>query len=64
MDSSVAAARLHKTIGDELTCIFVNHGVLRAHAEVAPQVFGRNFRIKLQCKDASEIFPSGCRPGS
>ena len=49
VDSSVAAALLHKAIGDQLTCIFVNNGVLRAReAEVVQQVFGKNFRIKLQ----------------
>jgi GMP synthase (glutamine-hydrolysing) len=40
VDSSVAAALLHKAIGDQLTCIFVNNGVLRAHeAEVVQEVF-------------------------
>jgi GMP synthase (glutamine-hydrolysing) len=57
VDSSVAAALLHKAIGDQLTCIFVNNGVLRAReAEVVQEVFGRNFRIKLQYEDASKIF--------
>jgi GMP synthase (glutamine-hydrolysing) len=59
VDSSVAAALLHKAIGDQLTCIFVNNGVLRAReAEVVQQVFGKSFRIKLQYEDASEIFLS------
>ena len=59
VDSSVAAALLHKAIGDQLTCIFVNNGVLRAReAEVVQQVFGKNFRIKLQYEDASELFLS------
>ncbi len=59
VDSSVAAALLHKAIGGQLTCIFVNNGVLRAHeAEVVQEVFGRNFKIKLQYKDASKIFLS------
>jgi len=59
VDSSVAAALLHKAIGDQLTCIFVNNGVLRAReAEVVQQVFGKNFRIKLQYEDASKIFLS------
>jgi len=57
VDSSVAAALLHKAIGDQLTCIFVNNGVLRAReAEVVQQVFGKHFRIKLQYEDASKIF--------
>ena len=57
VDSSVAAALLHKAIGDQLTCIFVNNGLLRAReAEVVQEVFGRNFKIKLQYVDASKRF--------
>jgi len=57
VDSSVAAALLHKAIGDQLTCIFVNNGLLRAReAEVVQEVFGRNFKIKLQYEDASRLF--------
>jgi GMP synthase (glutamine-hydrolysing) len=57
VDSSVAAALLHKAIGDQLTCIFVNNGLLRSReAEVVQQVFGRNFQIKLQYEDASRVF--------
>ena len=57
VDSSVAAALLHQAIGDQLTCIFVNNGLLRAReAEVVREVFGRNFHIKLQYKDASALF--------
>jgi GMP synthase (glutamine-hydrolysing) len=59
VDSSVAAALIHKAIGDQLTCIFVNNGLLRAReAEVVQEVFGRNFRIKLQYEDASKLFLS------
>jgi len=57
VDSSVAAALLHKAIGDQLTCIFVNNGLLRAReAEVVQEVFGRNFKIKLQYEDATALF--------
>jgi GMP synthase (glutamine-hydrolysing) len=57
VDSSVAAALLHKAIGDRLTCIFVNNGLLRGReAEVVREVFGRNFKIKLQYEDASKLF--------
>ena len=57
VDSSVAAALLHKAIGSQLTCIFVNNGVLRAReAEVVQEVFGRNFKMKLQYEDASKLF--------
>lgn len=57
VDSSVAAALLHRAIGDQLTCIFVNNGLLRAReAEVVQEVFGRNFKMKLQYRDASRLF--------
>ncbi len=57
VDSSVAAALIHKAIGDQLTCIFVNNGLLRAReAEVVQEVFGRHFKIKLQYEDASRLF--------
>ena len=57
VDSSVAAALLHKAIGSQLTCIFVNNGVLRGReAEVVREVFGRHFKIKLQYENASRLF--------
>jgi len=57
VDSSVAAALIHKAIGDQLTCIFVNNGLLRAReAEVVQEVFGRHFKIKLQYEDAAKLF--------
>jgi GMP synthase (glutamine-hydrolysing) len=57
VDSSVAAALLHKAIGDQLRCIFVNNGLLRSReAEVVREVFGRNFKVKLQYEDASRLF--------
>jgi len=57
VDSSVAAALINKAVGDQLTCIFVNNGLLRAReAEVVQEVFGRNFHIKLHYEDASALF--------
>jgi GMP synthase (glutamine-hydrolysing) len=57
VDSSVAAALIHQAIGDQLTCIFVNNGVLRAReAEVVQEVFGKHFHIKLKYVDASRQF--------
>ncbi len=57
VDSSVAAALLHRAIGKQLTCIFVNNGVLRAReAEVVREVFGRNFKIKLIYEEATDLF--------
>ena len=57
VDSSVAAALLHKAIGDQLTCIFVNNGLLRGReAEAVREVFRRHFQIKLQDENASKLF--------
>ncbi len=57
VDSSVTAALLHKAIGDQLTCIFVNNGLLRGReAGVVREVFERHFKIKLQYEDASRLF--------
>lgn len=59
VDSSVAAALLHRAIGDQLTCVFVNNGLLRAReAEVVKRVFTENFHIKLKYVDASTRFLS------
>jgi GMP synthase (glutamine-hydrolysing) len=57
VDSSVAAALIHEAIGDQLTCIFVDHGVLRANeaAEVV-RLFRNQFNINLVHRDASELF--------
>jgi len=57
VDSSVAAALIHKAVGKQLTCIFVNNGVLRANeAGVVKEVFGRNFKVKLHYEDATALF--------
>jgi GMP synthase (glutamine-hydrolysing) len=62
VDSSVAAALLHKAIGDQLTCIFVNNGLLRAREEeMVQRVFGENFHVRLKYADASERFLSRLR---
>ena len=46
VDSAVAAALVYKAVGDQLTCIFVDHGLLRAgEAEQVVQTFRRDFRI-------------------
>ncbi len=62
VDSSVTAALLHKAIGDQLTCIFVNNGLLRAREEeVVQRVFGENFHVRLKYVDASGRFLSKLR---
>ena len=57
VDSSVAAALIHKAIGDQLTCIFVNNGVLRkGEAERVKELFGGTFKIPLVYVDATDRF--------
>jgi GMP synthase (glutamine-hydrolysing) len=57
VDSSVTAALLHRAIGDQLTCIFVNNGLLRAREEeIVQRVFGENFHVRLKYVDASQRF--------
>lgn len=57
VDSSVAAALIHTAIGDQLTCIFVNNGLLRGgEAEVVQEVFVRHFKLKLQYEKATPLF--------
>src|SRR6185503_15771233 len=57
VDSSVAAALLHKAIGDQLTCVFVNNGLLRANeAEVVQRVFGDHFHLPPTYVNASARF--------
>jgi GMP synthase (glutamine-hydrolysing) len=57
VDSSVVAALLHKAIGDQLTCIFVNNGLLRAREEeIVQRVFEENFHIRLKYVDAADRF--------
>ncbi|MBP2017360.1 GMP synthase (glutamine-hydrolyzing) [Symbiobacterium terraclitae] len=59
VDSSVAAVLVHQAIGDQLTCMFVDHGLLRkGEAEQVVRTFRDRFRIKLVHVDASERFLS------
>ena len=51
------AALLHKAIGRQLTCIFVNNGLLRKNeAERVRELFGRNFQMNLHYVDATDRF--------
>ena len=57
VDSSVAAVLIHEAIGQQLTCIFVDHGLLRAgEAEQVVETFRDRFNIHLVHRDASELF--------
>ena len=54
VDSSVAAALIHKAIGDQLTCVFVDHGLLRLNeAEQVMDTFARNLGVQVIHVDAS-----------
>jgi GMP synthase (glutamine-hydrolysing) len=57
VDSSVAAVLIHEAIGDQLTCIFVDHGLLRAgEAEEVLTTFRERFNIRLIHRDAADMF--------
>lgn len=57
VDSSVAAALIHRAIGDKLTCVFVDHGLLRhKEAELVMKSFKDNLGVKVIHIDASEKF--------
>ena len=57
VDSSVVAALIHKAIGDQLTCIFVDHGLLRKdEGKQVREVFEHHFKVNLVYVDAAKLF--------
>jgi GMP synthase (glutamine-hydrolysing) len=57
VDSAVAAVLIHQAIGDQLTCIFVDHGLLRAaEADQVVSLFRDHYNIPLVHRDASDLF--------
>ncbi|MEI7865999.1 MAG: glutamine-hydrolyzing GMP synthase [Chthoniobacterales bacterium] len=57
VDSSVAAALLHRAIGPQLTCIFVDNGLLRSgERDWVREIFGKHFHMDLRIVDASAKF--------
>ena len=57
VDSSVAAALIHKAIGDQLTCVFVDHGLLRLNeAQQVMDTFAKHMHLKVIHVDAAEDF--------
>ncbi len=57
VDSSVAAALIHRAIGDQLTCVFVDHGLLRLNeAEAVMEMFVGRLHAKVIHVDAAEQF--------
>ena len=57
VDSSVAAALIHRAIGDQLTCVFVDHGLLRLNeGDMVMEMFAGKLHAKVIRVDASELF--------
>jgi len=57
VDSSVAAALIHKAIGRQLTCVFVDNGLLRkGERDYVVSLYKRNFKIDLRVADSSALF--------
>ncbi len=57
VDSSVVAALLHRAIGDQLTCVFVDNGLLRLHeGDQVMATFARNMGIRVIRADAESMF--------
>jgi GMP synthase (glutamine-hydrolysing) len=57
VDSSVAAALIHRAIGDQLTCVFVDHGLLRKdEGKMVMDMFSKNLGVKVLRIDASDQF--------
>jgi GMP synthase (glutamine-hydrolysing) len=57
VDSAVAALLVHKAVGEQLTCVFVDHGLLRKdEAAQVVETFGRHFRVPLLHVDARDRF--------
>ncbi|QEY26385.1 glutamine-hydrolyzing GMP synthase [Neisseria zalophi] len=57
VDSSVAAALIHRAIGDQLTCVFVDHGLLRLNeGEMVMDMFARNLGVNVIHVDATDDF--------
>ncbi|MDO8305228.1 glutamine-hydrolyzing GMP synthase [Herminiimonas sp.] len=57
VDSSVAAALIHRAIGDQLTCVFVDHGLLRLdEGQMVMNMFGKNLGVRVIHVDATDQF--------
>ena len=57
VDSSVVAALLHRAIGDQLTCVFVDNGLLRLHeGDHVMEMFARNMGVKVIRRDCEALF--------
>jgi GMP synthase (glutamine-hydrolysing) len=62
VDSSVVAALLHKAIGDQLVCVFVDHGLLRLNeGDAVMKIFAENLGVKVIRVDAEQRFLDALR---
>jgi GMP synthase (glutamine-hydrolysing) len=62
VDSSVAAALIHRAIGEQLTCVFVDHGLLRlGEAAQVMDTFAKHLHVKVRHIDASDAFYAALR---
>src|SRR6187431_1512205 len=62
VDSAVAAVLIHEAIGDQLTCVFVDHGLMRANeAEQVVSLFRNAYNIPLVHVDAETLFVAGLK---
>ena len=62
VDSSVAALLLHKALGKQLTCIFVDNGLLRSGEGIQiKETFGRHFHLRVRYVDAAHQFLNALR---
>jgi len=62
VDSSVAAVLTHRAIGDQLTCVFVDNGVLRAgERDQVQKTFAANFKLNLRILDRTNEFLAGLK---
>ena len=60
VDSAVAAVLIHEAIGDQLTCVFVDHGLMRmGEADQVVSLFKGHYNIPLVHKDVEELFLGG-----
>ena len=65
VDSAVAAVLIHEAIGHQLTCVFVDHGLMRANeAEQVVSLFRNHYNIPLVHVDAARRSSSPASPGS
>ena len=62
VDSAVAALLVHKAVGDQLTCVFVDHGFMRSNeAEQVAETFGGHFQVPARARPGAGAIPRAAR---